>query len=356
MKWTDGLSLAPAVARSRFLGGPPFKLLLSLTDRCTHRCSHCRTWTRAPGDELRPDEVARMLDHLPGLRWLDLTGGEIVARPDADALADAIASRSSRLVFLHFATNGWAPQRVLAFADRLRAAPGPRTRPLIVTVSIDGDRALNDRLRGRKGAFDRAVATAEALARLPGVDVYVGTNVTPDNIDALERTHAAIVQALPGLGRDRWHVNLMNRSGHFFGNLDVPTPAPADLRRAVDSIGRLRGTPRDAFAVVERLFLATLRGYLADGDAPVPCQALRASVFVGPTGDVHPCHVHQACLGNLRDADCDVNRILDGAPARRERTRIRQSRCAECWTPCEAYPAMIASPLRTLLAALAPKS
>ena len=153
MRWTDGLRLAPSVARSRLGAGWPFKLLLSLTDRCTHRCRHCRAWTRRPGEELSPGEVGALLDSVPGLRWLDLTGGEIVARPDADALADAIAARSGRLVFLHFATNGDQPGKVGSFARRLRAPGGPG---LVVTVSLDGDRGLHDRIQiGRASCRER---------------------------------------------------------------------------------------------------------------------------------------------------------------------------------------------------------
>lgn len=350
MKASDGLRLVPAIARSRLREAAPYKLLLSLTDRCTHRCLQCQVWARRPGDELRPHEVARLLEQLPSLRWLDLTGGEIVARPDADELGQAIASQARGLALLHFATNGWAPDKVLGLARHLRSAQGPR---LVVTVSIDGDRALNDRLRGRAGAFDRAVETAAALEALGDVDVYIGTTVTPDNLDALDRTHAALAQALPNLASGHWHINLMNRSRHFFGNLEQPLADPLALRQAVDAIARLRGPPKDAFAVIERLFLLTLRGYLGDARAPVPCQALRASVFVGPTGDVYPCHIRDARLGNVREAGLDLRRVLQGPAARADAAQLRRAGCDGCWTPCEAYPSMIASPARTCLAALA---
>ena len=348
MKVSDGLRLMPAIARSSLREASPYKLLLSLTDRCTHRCLQCQVWARRPGDELRPDEVARLLEQLPSLRWLDLTGGEIVARPDADELGQAIVSQARGLALLHFATNGWSPDKVLRLAEHLRQAQGPR---LVVTVSVDGDRELNDRLRGRDGAFDRAIETAAALDRLGDVDVYIGTTVTPDNLDALDRTHAALAQALPNLAAGNWHINLMNRSRHFFGNLEQPLADPLDLRRAVDVIAGLRGQPKDAFAVIERLFLLTLRGYLGDARAPVPCQALRASVFVGPTGDVYPCHIRDARLGNVRDTGLDLRRVLQGPAARADAEQLRLVGCDGCWTPCEAYPSMIASPVHTLAAA-----
>ncbi|MFH1464524.1 MAG: radical SAM protein [Pseudomonadota bacterium] len=343
MKLHDGLRLAPTVARSRVQGGPPYKLLLSLTDHCTHRCRACRTWTVTPGDELRPAEVGALLAGLPSLRWLDLTGGEIVARPDADALADAIAGQAGRLVFLHFATNGWEPVKVSSFARRLLAARGPR---LVVTVSLDGDEALHDQMRGQPGAFGRAVDTVRALQALPRTDVYLGTTLTPDNAPHLERVAAALVRALPALAPSHWHVNLMTRSAHFFRNEGVPALPASEALAATRVLERLRGPPRDAFALVERAYLRALRGHLATGAAPAPCQALHASVMVGPTGTVYPCHLRNEPVGNVREAGLSLPRVLQAPPARTLRERITREGCAGCWTPCEAYHAMIAAPLR----------
>ena len=61
MRWTDGLRLLPAAALARARAGRPYKILLSLTDRCTHRCRHCSAWRRRPGDELSPDQVHGLL-------------------------------------------------------------------------------------------------------------------------------------------------------------------------------------------------------------------------------------------------------------------------------------------------------
>jgi MoaA/NifB/PqqE/SkfB family radical SAM enzyme len=343
LRLADGLRLAPAVARSRARGGPPYKLLLSLTDRCTHRCQACRTWTVAPGDELRPTEIATLLGGLPSLRWLDLTGGEIVARPDAGELAEAVAGQAERLVFLHFATNGWEPGKVRMFAQGLLRARGPR---LVVTVSVDGDEALHDRMRGQPGAFGRAVETVQALAGLPHTDVYLGTTLTPLNAPHLDRVGEALARALPALVPARWHVNGMTHSAHFFRNEGVPGLDAADALAAARAIERLRGRSRDAFALIERVYLRALRSYLATGRAPAPCQALRASVFVGATGEVHPCHLRGERLGNVRAAGLSLPRVLAGPRARALRRRLEREGCAGCWTPCEAYHAIVAAPLR----------
>jgi MoaA/NifB/PqqE/SkfB family radical SAM enzyme len=89
-----------------------------------------------------------------------------------------------------------------------------------------------------------------------------------------------------------------------------------------------------------------LRGYLATGAAPAPCQALRASVMVGPTGEVHPCHLRGERLGNVREAGLSLAQVLAAPPARTLSRRLALEGCAGCWTPCEAYHAIVAAPLR----------
>jgi len=349
MRWRDGIRLGPVVLGNRWQAASPYKLLLSLTDRCTHRCRHCATWRRDPGDELTPDEVDRLLASAAGLRWLDLTGGEITARPDFLELAGAVAAHAGRLIFLHFATSGSDPGRVLRLTERLCAASGPA---VVVTVSLDGDEPLHDHIRGRKGAFASAVDTARRLHRLPGVEVYLGTTLTPDNADHLERIRAALRSALPELADSRWHVNVMNRSRHFFGNADHPLPDREQVLAFTRFVERARGRSLDPFAAAERLFLRTLRWYLRQGTAPLPCQALKASVFVSPSGQAFPCHILDWPLGDLRALEMDLQALMRSPAARAARARIVRERCSRCWTPCEAYHAMLAAPMRTLIRSL----
>ncbi|MCA9695977.1 MAG: radical SAM protein, partial [Myxococcales bacterium] len=151
----------------------PNRLVLDVTRRCNLRCAMCRTWEDPRRDELSVPEIADLMRQLPRLTWLDVTGGEVFLRRDAHALLTTIAARARALKILHYPTNGWFTRRVVETCAALR-----ERRPevqLIVTVSIDGPPALHDRIRGREGAFDRAIETFTALRAMDGVDVYVGT-------------------------------------------------------------------------------------------------------------------------------------------------------------------------------------
>jgi len=349
MRLADGLRLIPAVLGSDLGITAPYKLLLALTDRCNQRCNHCRIWTAAPRPELTPGEISRSLQSLPSLRWVDLTGGEIFLRADLGEVLDAVAEALPDLLFLHFPTNGSLPGRILRETARIRA----RTRArIVVTVSVDGDETLHDRIRGAPGAFAAALETVRVLDDLTGVDVFVGTTVTPRNVDALDAIRDALDRHHPRFRPDEWHINLMTRSPHFFRNTGVTALTSDQVLEVLPRLARLRGRPRDAFGRVERLYLGGLARFHRSGRAPAPCQALRASLFVDAGGDVFGCHVLDTRLGNLRDTGFDLSAVLDRPPARAERRRIAKQPCLDCWTPCEAYHAMLASPVRTILRGL----
>ena len=347
MRLRDGLKLLPGAWGARQGRIQPYKVLLSLTDRCNHRCQQCRIWERTPRQELSPDELAKIFRRWPGLRWVDLTGGEPTLRPDLDAVADAVKTVAPRLAFLHFATNGSASDQAVSFAHRLKTAKGPH---VVVTVSIDGDQVLHDQIRGRSGAFESAVETTRRLARMPGVDVYVGTTVTPDNKDRLYDIAAALHRFLPDIVPARWHINVMQRSSHFFGNNECADLNRADVEGIAATIEALKPPiSLDPFSWVEFAYLRMLAIHARTGQAPIPCRAVLASVFVATDGSTYPCHIKNQVLGNLRDVDYRIDRLLAGPQAIKFASRLVLDGCNECWTPCEAYPAMVSSPLMSLI-------
>ena len=109
----------------------PLKVNWCLTYWCQYRCKTCNIWQRKPTDELSTDEVRAFVRENPDVTWVDLTGGEIFLRPDIDEVLDAVVSGWRRLALLHFPTNGFLTDRIVAQrrADRrARARANHRDR------------------------------------------------------------------------------------------------------------------------------------------------------------------------------------------------------------------------------------
>lgn len=328
----------------------PLKVTLCLTYRCQYRCRTCNIWQRQPSGELTTAEVWRFVDENRGIRWLDLTGGEIFLRPDLPGIFEAIAATWPELAVVHFATNGFLTDRIVALTGRLASRTSAR---VVVTVSVDGDEALNDAIRGVRGGFRRQVATFAALRRVPGVEVVFGMTISKHNVGRVAETFRACQLECPGLTIDRFHVNVAQRSSHYYGNAGADLAAPAgETRAALMEYRRLRPRPRSPAAWVEAQYLRGLDRYLATGTTPMPCHALRSSCFIGPSGDVFPCITDDRSMGNLRDTRMRLAPIWTGARARAIAREIWAGRCPQCWTACEAYQSILGNLVRPSSVAL----
>ncbi|MCA9682593.1 MAG: radical SAM protein [Myxococcales bacterium] len=321
----------------------PNRLVLDVTRRCNLRCAMCRTWEDPRRDELSVPEIADLMRQLPRLTWLDVTGGEPFLRSDAQELLLTIADTARALTVLHFPTNGWFTRRVVETCAALR-----ERRPevqLIVTVSIDGPPALHDRIRGREGAFDRAIETFTALRAMDGVDVYVGTTLTPESEPGLGELEALLRARFPDFSAREWHWNRLQISRHFFNNEDLAGREPSRPDLAREHLER-RGPPRSMVDAMELAFLINLEFYQRGEPSGIACESLRSTAFVSPEGELYPCHVWDRPLGSLRQHSFAA--LWHGQRTRSARAEVERLACGGCFTPCEAYPALAGNPVQTL--------
>ena len=322
----------------------PLKLNLCLTYWCQYKCKTCNIWQRKPADELTTAEIAALVRENPDVTWADLTGGEIFLRPDIDDVLELVVRGWRRLALLHFPTNGFLTDRIVRSTERI-AGQGPSQ--LIVTVSVDGDEALNDEIRGIKGGFRRQMQTFNALRRIPGVSAAIGVTLSSHNAGRFERTFAACASECPGLTPDDVHLNVAQRSSHYYGNDGTPELAPsaASTRAEMRFYRAMRSPARSARQLLENAYLNRLDEFLTTGRTPMPCHALRASCFIDPWGVVYPCITYSRPVGSLRETGMRLEPIWTGAEATAVQREIWRGECPQCWTACEAYQSILGNAL-----------
>lgn len=342
---TRSALLGVALARTAvYRPSAPLKLNLCLTYWCQYKCKTCNIWQRKPTDELTTEEIVRLVDENPNINWLDLTGGEIFLRRDIDAIFEAIVTGWSRLAILHFPTNGFQTDRIVSSVERIAGRGPART---IVTVSVDGDEALNDDIRGIKGGFRRQMETFRALRRIPGVITALGMTLSTHNLGQFDRTFAACARECPGLGVDDIHLNVAQRSSHYYANTDLAAvdPDPMSARAEIKKYRNLRGHARTPQQFLENTYLRHLDRYLETGRTPMPCHALRASCFIDPWGVVYPCITYSRPIGRLRETGMRLDPIWNDAKTARVQQEIWNGQCPQCWTACEAYQSILGNAL-----------
>lgn len=322
----------------------PLKINLCVTYWCQYRCQTCNIWQRKPVDELTTDELLSFIDRNRDVGWVDVTGGEIFLRSDIEIVMTAMLKSWRQLAVLHFPTNGFLTDRIVAVTRVLAAL---NTVPIIVTVSVDGDGALNDEIRGMRGGFDRQLETFVRLRRLRNVRAVIGVTLSRHNVRHVDRILSACRAKYPALCPSDLHLNVAQTSRHYYGtgeNQAIGAP-PDELLRALDFHASL---PRRSWSMtnsLERRYLQLLKRFTTTGVTPQPCHALRSSCFIDPWGVVYPCITFDRPLASLRDHEMRLGPIWN-APATVDLQReIWHGNCPQCWTACEAYQTMLGNML-----------
>ena len=143
----------------------PYKLTFCITFWCNYRCQTCNIWEMRPRDELGLDEIRHFFQRSSRFLWVDLTGGEVFLRKDFVEICEAVLTSCRNLILLHFPTNGYLTDKIVTQVREIRKM---RPERLIITVSTDGDEAMNDEIRGVQGGWRRQIETFRRLREIPG--------------------------------------------------------------------------------------------------------------------------------------------------------------------------------------------
>ena len=145
----------------------PFVLMLEPLYACNLACVGCSVerHTGSVADRLPVEDCLAAVDQC-GAPSVSICGGEPTVYPELKELIDAIVDRR-RHVYL--CTNA------LLLEERVYSRIPPRKR-LTINVHLDGMRRTHDRVCGREGVFDRAVAMIKEGKRL-GYHVMTNTTV-----------------------------------------------------------------------------------------------------------------------------------------------------------------------------------
>jgi 12,18-didecarboxysiroheme deacetylase len=196
----------------------------NVTRRCNLRCVHCYAQAddQVREDELTTAEGKTLLDDLAafGAPVILFSGGEPLVRPDLVELADYAVRLGMRAVI---STNGTLITPAIAGALREIGLS-------YVGISLDGTREVNDRFRGVRGAFDRAMA---GIANCQRAGIKVGLRFTINRMNAGEV--AAIFDLLEAHGIPRvcfYHLVYAGRGSELVHE-DL---THEDTRRVVDLI------------------------------------------------------------------------------------------------------------------------
>ncbi len=306
-----------------FLTGRFIHCNLQVTYRCNFSCEICDFWKTAhePEDELTLDDISLIGGKLGRLGTLivSLAGGEPLIRPDLPKIAHCLKGAGHFPILI---TNGWF------VTDKLG-------RELIdaglqeISVSLDyADQGKHDRMRGREGAWQRAVDALDVLNRC--------------RTDRRNRVHMISVLMDDNLGDIEPLIKLARKLGvTYMVNLyswnrgakrrrlphEKVTAHLLELKKKYPEFVTLT-------SYIERLDDASVQGGIPN------CQTGRLLMNIDNRGFVSRCtEMLDRPVGNILADD-----IMD---IRDELYRVQKNEsCAQCWTSCRGFAESMRMPPR----------
>ena len=333
----------------RALASPlPSYLIFFVTARCNSRCRTCFYWQNLENprkDELTLAEIERISQQCGFVAYLTISGGEPTLRDDLPAIVRAFHDNAG-LQVVSVPTNGSRPETTAAMATEiLRHCPRTGVR---FALSMDGLGADHDAIRGVPGSFSKVLESYRLLEPLrtefPRFSLDIATVISTFNQEKVESVFDWVDDHLEVDN----HVLVLARGNPREKGADqVPVERYEQAARHAEQIaqakrkggGDLRRRGLRAIKLAMREIIAeTLR----EDRMVLPCVAGRRMVVLSEVGDVYPCEILDERMGNLRESDYDLGRIVRSSEAQRITSTIKRDRC-HCTFECAIQNSMVYS-------------
>jgi len=320
----------------------PHKISYVVTYRCNLSCKMCNIWKKKSAEELSLEEIEKFFIKSNSFSWVGLTGGEPFLREDITEVVRIILDNCRDLTAVHFATNGTMSSNIVEAVEKILGYKNNKVR-LLFTLSIDGPPSLHDQIRGIEGTWLNCVTTFKKLRAIKSVQARIGTTLSHYNLDKFHETFLSLKETYPLLRFDDFTVNVFHKSSLYYDNNTMPD---LDYQNTIKAIDKILALDKDSFSVnnfLRRKYLKLYRQYAYNKKCPLRCQALSSTCILEPQGDIYPCSIYGQRIANIKEEDYDLGKIWSYAYVKNLRMKCLKSDCPSCWTPCDAYSAIIGS-------------
>ncbi len=304
----------------------PIHLTFFVTRRCNSRCPFCFYLSKKGESadnlpEISLDEIEKISLSLRSLLWVAFSGGEVYLREDIVDIS-RIFYKNNKPSILLYSTNGLMPELIRNRTEEI--LKHCRKSVVVVKLSLDGLYTEHDALRGVPGGFEKVMETYYKLSKLlneyPNFELGINTVFCSKNQDGIDR----VFEFVKGLDKIRTHTLSMIRGeieDESFKNVDLNKyrytieTMEKDLKRKMASMYRFRGARlKSAQDILQRRLIYQT---ILEQRSIIPCYAGRLNLVLTETGDVYPCELLNQRIGNVKDYNYDVKKILRSKQAKR---------------------------------------
>lgn len=312
----------------------PSYLIFFITARCNSRCKMCFYWKEIEKaknkKELTINEIEKITLHFKTLPYLSLGGGEPFLRQDIDKICYLFYNNCNTR-FINIPTNAILTS-VISKKVRSILEKCPEAR-LSIDLSIDALGKLHDKIRGVKGNFDRAMQTYNELDKLR----KKFSNLTINVLTVLSKYNQDKINELIEYIRKNMNVN-EHRLG--LARIDSREQKSKNVsiekyKQYVELLNKTKKRDKGIFASIlaGAYKTATEIAYETrkSNKAYLDCVAGKKLIVMSEEGNVYPCELLSKKIGNIREYNYDIGKLLKSKNAKEIRQFIKKTRCYCSW-------------------------
>jgi MoaA/NifB/PqqE/SkfB family radical SAM enzyme len=301
----------------------PTDAIIALTYRCDARCQMCNIWQLKPQEFLSIDDYAKVPS---SLRDINVSGGEAFMRDDVVDIVKVIHQKAPKARMV-VSTNGFRTDHIVRSMEELR-----KTIPNIgIGVSLDGVGATHDRIRGIKGAYDKALSTLRQLRDREFTNIRIGFTAMNDNTDEMRK-----VYDLAGELDVQFTTSVAQNSDIYFSTQANENVMNGDLTDALGYVMKNELMSYHPKRWMRAYFESGSLVFNQEGRRILKCSAGLDFFYLAPEGVVYPCLTIPSAMGDLRGHSFEE--VWESEEADKVRREI--DGCEKCWMICTARTAL----------------
>ncbi len=320
LKKRIGIELARSIKNSRKKLHELKQLFWECTLRCNLRCRHCGSacLPKSQIKDMPADDFLAVVDQItPFVNTHELmviiTGGEPLLRGDIEYVGRQLYEREYPW--------GLASNGMLLTEERLKSLIDSGLRS--ATISLDGNEADHNYMRGSSDSWQRAFNAIRLLGMTTGLNWDVATCVTPRSLDSLNDLKTKLFD----VGVENWRVFSAFPAGRAAENIELQLDG-SQLRRLMDFIVECRAEGKHVSYSCEG-FLGRYENEVRD--MFYSCEAGVSVASVMSNGDISACPGIRAVFSQGNIYKDDFWEVWNTKFQKfRERGWAKSGICADC--------------------------
>ena len=320
--------------KRKLLGGGPAYITFFVNNVCNANCLHCLVpgKPKEPISILQPEETEKIARSMAPFSNLLIMGGEPFLRGDLPELLYPFYKHCG-VRQISIPTNGSLPDKCETISQRLAVlCPGAKIN---IRPSVDGPPELHNKIRGISDGFNLSMETIKRLETLEKSlpNLFLELDMTMSTLN--HNAYDSILAELDKRGIRQTPYIVLTRFPSREPDLwKVPSDSYQKAQNSYYNRGlRMSGKEHPQF--FQRVIMAyinrtgkRIHRIHTDPSFKWKCTAGRLSAVIDETGNVYPCEVLWHKIGNLRQVDYDMQKIMNGPESLKFREGIRDGcRC-----------------------------